>query len=198
MFTIQSMFIYLCILKLYHARPCAHARLCMLFLINCSYKAFHNDDFFGSLGVFGEKVTPCDGVPINIIEAEFYSLGMYRRGGIAQANMRRVGGVLKFLNMAGGGLKIWATSPWQSITMRALWRTASTSHFFVCRYGSSGLSRGEFYLFTCPCFGMQGVQVRGCLITFSKRGDYTKQVYKRGVIYPPPCVCPVCPRFAKE
>jgi hypothetical protein len=28
------MFIYLCILKLYHARPCAHARLCMLFLNN--------------------------------------------------------------------------------------------------------------------------------------------------------------------
>jgi hypothetical protein len=26
------MFIYLFILKLYHARPCAHARLCMLFL----------------------------------------------------------------------------------------------------------------------------------------------------------------------
>jgi hypothetical protein len=33
MFTIQSMIIYLCILKLYHAHPCAHARLCMLFLI---------------------------------------------------------------------------------------------------------------------------------------------------------------------
>jgi hypothetical protein len=32
MFTIQSMFIYLCILKLYHARPCTHAHLCMLFL----------------------------------------------------------------------------------------------------------------------------------------------------------------------
>jgi hypothetical protein len=32
MFTFQSMIIYLCILKLYHARPCAHARLCMLFL----------------------------------------------------------------------------------------------------------------------------------------------------------------------
>jgi hypothetical protein len=26
------MSLYLCILKLYHARPCAHARLCMLFL----------------------------------------------------------------------------------------------------------------------------------------------------------------------
>jgi hypothetical protein len=36
MFTIQSMSLYLCILKLYHARPCAHARLCMLFLISCS------------------------------------------------------------------------------------------------------------------------------------------------------------------
>jgi hypothetical protein len=34
MFTIQSMSLYLCILKLYHARPCAHARLCMLFLID--------------------------------------------------------------------------------------------------------------------------------------------------------------------
>jgi hypothetical protein len=33
MFTIQSMSLYICILKLYHARPCAHARLCMLFLI---------------------------------------------------------------------------------------------------------------------------------------------------------------------
>jgi hypothetical protein len=32
MFTIQSMIIYLCILKLYHARPCVHARLCILFL----------------------------------------------------------------------------------------------------------------------------------------------------------------------
>jgi hypothetical protein len=32
MFTIQSMSLYLCILKLYHARQCAHARLCMLFL----------------------------------------------------------------------------------------------------------------------------------------------------------------------
>jgi hypothetical protein len=32
MFTIQYMSLYLCILKLYHARPCAHARLCMLFL----------------------------------------------------------------------------------------------------------------------------------------------------------------------
>jgi hypothetical protein len=27
------MSLYLCILKLYHARPCAHARLCMLFLM---------------------------------------------------------------------------------------------------------------------------------------------------------------------
>jgi hypothetical protein len=32
MFTIQTMVIYLCILKLYHARSCTHARLCMLFL----------------------------------------------------------------------------------------------------------------------------------------------------------------------
>jgi hypothetical protein len=32
MYTIQSMSLYLCILKLYDARPCAHARLCMLFL----------------------------------------------------------------------------------------------------------------------------------------------------------------------
>jgi hypothetical protein len=38
MFTIQSMSLYLFIFKLYHARPCAHARLCMLFLIafDCS------------------------------------------------------------------------------------------------------------------------------------------------------------------
>jgi hypothetical protein len=34
MFTIQTMVIYLCILNLYHARPCTHARLCMLFLTN--------------------------------------------------------------------------------------------------------------------------------------------------------------------
>jgi hypothetical protein len=37
MFTIQSMSLYLCILKLYHARPCAHARLCMLFLISSDW-----------------------------------------------------------------------------------------------------------------------------------------------------------------
>jgi cytochrome b subunit of formate dehydrogenase len=45
MFTIQTMFLYLCILKLYHARPCAHARLCMLFLII----AGHNIVFQGIL-----------------------------------------------------------------------------------------------------------------------------------------------------
>jgi hypothetical protein len=41
MFTIQSMFIHLCILKLYHARPCAHARLCMLFLTKAAAKLTH-------------------------------------------------------------------------------------------------------------------------------------------------------------
>jgi hypothetical protein len=40
---------------------------------------------------------------------------------------------LKLRNMDDAELKTGDMSPCQSITMRALWKTASTSHFFVCK-----------------------------------------------------------------
>jgi hypothetical protein len=40
------------------------------------------------------SLAPYDGAPGNIIEAKFYSFGMYRRGGRSQVTTRRAGGFL--------------------------------------------------------------------------------------------------------
>jgi hypothetical protein len=41
--------------------------------------------------------------------------------------------MLKLQNMGGGELRTGNIRPCQNTTMRALWRTASTSHFFACK-----------------------------------------------------------------
>jgi hypothetical protein len=86
--------------------------------------------------------------------------------------------------------------------MRALWRTASTSHFFVCKVWIFRSFKGGLYLLIfMPLFlRSHGVQGRRGLIAFSKRGDTNTSLQGRGgsffglppfFFYPPP-------RFAKE
>jgi hypothetical protein len=51
------------------------------------------------------SLAPYDGAPVDIIDAKFYSFGMYRRGGRSQVTTRCVGCVLATSKSYGGGLK---------------------------------------------------------------------------------------------
>jgi hypothetical protein len=81
---------------------------------------------------------------------------------------------LKLQNMDGGELKTEAMRPCLNITMRALWRTASTSHFFVCKAWIFTSFNGGFFFwfFSMPllCKGFMEFKGGGGLIPISKRG----------------------------
>jgi hypothetical protein len=104
---------------------------------------------------------------------------------------------LKLQNMGGGELKSGDTSPSQNTTMRALWRTASTSHFFACKvWIFRSFNGGVFLLFFMLLFLKDSWSSReGGIITFSKRGTIKAILQGGGVLfwiqtpsflYPPP------------
>jgi hypothetical protein len=53
---------------------------------------------------------------------------------------------LKLLNVGGGELRTGDMIPCQDTTMRALWRTTSISHFFVCKVWIFRSFNGRFFL----------------------------------------------------
>jgi hypothetical protein len=60
---------------------------------------------------------------------------------------------LKLQNMGVGELKTGDMRPCQNTTMRALWRTTSTSHFFACKvWIFRSFNGGVFLLFFMPVF----------------------------------------------
>jgi hypothetical protein len=80
---------------------------------------------------------------------------------------------LKFHNMGDEELRTGDMRSWQNTTMRALWRTASTSHFFAYKvWIFRSFNGGVLLLFFMPLFfeGFMDFKGGGGLITFSKRG----------------------------
>jgi hypothetical protein len=82
---------------------------------------------------------------------------------------------LKLQSMDDGEPRTEAMRPCLNTTTRALWRTASTSHFFVCKVWIFRSFSGFFFLwvffYAFAWYGIHGVQGRGGgIITFSKRG----------------------------
>jgi hypothetical protein len=76
---------------------------------------------------------------------------------------------LKLQNMGGGELRTGDMRPCQNTTMRALWSTAYTSHFFACKvWIFRSFNGGVFLLFFMPLFfeGFMEFKGRGGLITF--------------------------------
>jgi hypothetical protein len=105
---------------------------------------------------------------------------------------------LKLQNMDRGELRTEAMRPCMNTTMRALWRTASTSHFFVCKVWIFRSFNGGVFLlfFLCLCFLKDSWSSRegGGLIIFSKRGTYKRFCEEGGgdsFIRPPPLYLPV-------
>jgi hypothetical protein len=82
---------------------------------------------------------------------------------------------LKLQNMGGGELRTEDMMPCQNTTMRALWRTASTSHFFVCKVWIFRSFNGEVFsfVFLCLCFLKDSGSSRegvGVLLLFQRGG----------------------------
>jgi hypothetical protein len=77
---------------------------------------------------------------------------------------------LKLNNMGSGELITGDMGSCQNTTMRALWRTASTSYFFVCKVWNFRSFNGGVF-FSMPLFFEGFMEFKGGgLITFSKRG----------------------------
>jgi hypothetical protein len=79
---------------------------------------------------------------------------------------------LKLHIMGGGELITGYMGPCKNTTMRALWRTASTSHFFLCKvWIFRSFNGGVFFCFSMPLFFERFMEFKGAgLITFSKKG----------------------------
>jgi hypothetical protein len=110
---------------------------------------------------------------------------------------------LKLQNMGVGEPRAGDTRPCQNTTMRALWRTASTSQFFVCKVWIFRSFNGEFFFcFLCLCFlkGSWSSREGGVLLLF-QRGGLKNNFARRGggvfyqippsllyftLLYPPP------------
>jgi hypothetical protein len=112
---------------------------------------------------------------------------------------------LKLQNMDNGELRAEAMMPCLNTTMRALWRTASKSHFFVCKVWifRSFNGGGFFCFFLCLCFceGFMELKGGGVLLLFQRGGINNDFARKGGEVLslnPPPFfTLPVFTRFAK-
>jgi hypothetical protein len=63
---------------------------------------------------------------------------------------------LKLQNMDGGELITGGMRPCLNTTMKALWRTASTSHFFVCKVWILRSFNGGVFLLFFYAFVFEG------------------------------------------
>jgi hypothetical protein len=94
---------------------------------------------------------------------------------------------LKLHNMEYGEPRTEAMRPCLNTTMRALWRTAYTSHLFVCKvWIFRSFNGGVFFgFFSMPLLrvGFMEFKGGGGLITFSKGGFKNDLARKRGVFY---------------
>jgi hypothetical protein len=94
-----------------------------------------------------------DGAPGNSNDAKFYSFGMYIRGGRSQVTMRRAGCVqaapkAEIPEHGRRGTQNRGYEAMPEHNNERLWRTASTSHFFVCKvWIFRSFNGGVFLLF---------------------------------------------------
>jgi hypothetical protein len=95
---------------------------------------------------------------------------------------------LKLQNMGGGELKTGYMRPCQNTTIRILWRTTSTSHFFVCKvWIFRSFNGGVFLLFFMPLFSEGFMEFkRGGFLLMFQRGGLKNDFARRGSFIGPP------------
>jgi hypothetical protein len=127
---------------------------------------------------------------------------MYRHGGRSQVTMMRSGCVQASSKSEIAEHGRWRTQnrdmrPCQNTRVRALWRTASTSHFFVCKVWIFRSFNGIIcFCFSMPLFFEEFMELKGGgVLLFQREGLKNNFAMKGGgvfyqnppyLLYPPP------------